>query len=65
MSGEKKDRGGVVGNRGRRGQDADRDKNEVSREGQGALLKLRDKEGGATSGSLRQVKDKDGWKDGV
>ena len=60
MSGEKKDRGGVVGNnRGRRGRAADRDKNEVSRERQGALLKLRDKDGGATSGSLRQVKDKE------
>lgn len=59
MSGDKKDRGGVVGNRGRRGQDVDRDKNEVSREGQGALLKLRDKDGGATSGSLSQVKDKE------
>ena len=59
MSRDKKDRGGVVGNRGRRGQDVDRDKNEVSREGQGALLKLRDKDGGATSGSLSQVKDKE------
>ena len=59
MSGDKKDRGGVVGNRRRRGQDADRDKNEVSRERQGALLKLRDKDGGATSGSLSQVKDKE------
>ena len=49
----------MVGNRRRRGQDSDRDKNEVSRERQGALLKLRDKDGGATSGSLSQVKDKE------
>lgn len=64
MSGEKKDRGGVVGNRGDAARMLTGIKMRCPGKDRGALLKLRDKEGGATSGASVRSKIRMGGKMG-